>query len=88
MRGAIRKDRVTGTRMKVPGYPSNREADESTEKPLRKREGRSPGAEQTFIPEKKRLSGICFPFGEETSAFGGRGGLFPMCKPEDLIRYG
>ena len=28
MRGAFRKERVIGTRMKVPGYPSNREADE------------------------------------------------------------
>ena len=27
MRGAFRKERVTGTRMKIPGYPSNREAD-------------------------------------------------------------
>ena len=28
MRVALRKERVIGTRMKVPGYPSNREADE------------------------------------------------------------
>ena len=29
MRDAVPKNRAIGTRMRVPGYPSNREADES-----------------------------------------------------------
>ncbi len=32
MRGALRKGRAIGTRMKVPGYPSNREADERADR--------------------------------------------------------
>ena len=30
MRDAVPKNRAIGTRMRVPGYPSNREADERT----------------------------------------------------------